>query len=100
GGRRVYTDASMERTMQQFFFVLAAVACAAPALPQAVPHKEDWPAYGRDPGGSRYSPLDQINTKNVQLLQRAWVYHTGERGRAFEVTPIMADGVLYFATQN
>ena len=78
----------------------AAMAFALPALSQTVPQKGDWPVYGRDPGGSRYSPLDQINTKNVNLLQRAWIYHTGERGRAFEVTPIVVDGVLYFATQN
>src|SRR5258708_33294317 len=71
-----------------------------PAFPQAIPQRGEWPAYGRDPGGSRYSPLDQINTKNVTLLQRAWTYHTGERGRAFEVTPIGVDGILYFATQN
>src|SRR5260370_29232379 len=84
------------------------ILCAAPtvavlalaAFPQAVPQKEDWPAYGRDQGGSRYSALDQINTKSVTLLQRAWTYHTGERGRAFEVTPIVVDGILYFATQN
>ncbi len=78
----------------------AAMVFALPALSQTVPQKGDWPVYGRDPGGSRYSPLDQINTKNVNLLQRAWIYHTGERGRAFEVTPIVVDGVLYFATQN
>ena len=72
----------------------------APAFPQAVQRKEDWPVYGHDPGGSRYSPLDQINTANVARLQRAWVYHTGERGRAFESTPIVAGGVLYFSTKN
>src|SRR5689334_14803910 len=76
------------------------VGALAPALPQAIPHREDWPSYGRDPGGSRYSPLDQINTKNVAQLQRAWVYHTGERGRAFESTPIVAGSVLYFSTKN
>src|SRR5919197_5995937 len=81
-------------------FALAAVALGLPALPQAVPHDGDWPVCGRDPGGTRYAPLDQINTKNVNLLRRAWVYHTGERGRAFEVTPIVVDGLLYFATQN
>jgi hypothetical protein len=32
----------------------------------------DWPAYGRDPGGSRYSPFTQINRSNVQGLKVAW----------------------------
>jgi len=80
--------------------VLTAAALALPALAQPLSRNGDWPAYGRDPGGSRYSPLDQIDTKNVNRLERAWIYHTGERGRAFEVTPIVVDGVLYFATQN
>jgi len=75
-------------------------AIAVCALAQPVPQKSDWPIFGRDPGGTRYSPLDQINTQNVTRLQRAWTWHTGERGRAWEITPIMADGLLYVATQN
>ncbi len=38
----------------------------------------DWPAYGRDPGGSRYSPLAQITRDNVTQLKVAWTYRTGE----------------------
>src|SRR6266480_1988240 len=37
----------------------------------------DWPAYGRDPGGARFSPLAQITRANVTRLQVAWTYHTG-----------------------
>jgi len=37
----------------------------------------DWPVYGHDAGGMRYSPLKQINASNVSQLQRAWTYHTG-----------------------
>src|SRR4051794_19717563 len=71
-----------------------------PAFPQAIPQTGDWPAYGRDPGGTRYSPLDQINTKNVSTLQRAWTYHTREIGRSFESTPIFVDNVLYLSTHT
>jgi len=59
----------------------------------------EWPAYGRDPGGTKYSPLDQINTRNVSGLVRVWSYHTGERG-TWENTPIVVGGVMYFATQK
>ena len=31
----------------------------------------DWPAYGRDRGGTRYSPLKQINRENVTALRVA-----------------------------
>ncbi|MEE9202269.1 MAG: hypothetical protein V3U31_03630, partial [Dehalococcoidia bacterium] len=60
----------------------------------------DWPVYGRDTGGSRYSPLAQINRDNVSHLEIAWEYHTGDfsdgsDGRqktSFQATPIMVAG--------
>ena len=36
---------------------------------------KDWPTYGHDPGGMRFSPLTQITPANVAQLQVAWVYH-------------------------
>jgi quinoprotein glucose dehydrogenase len=71
-------------------FVLAAMSAAAQST--------EWPAYGHDAGGARFSPLKQITPENVGKLRRAWVYHTGESGN-FETTPIVAGGVLYFSTQ-
>ena len=38
----------------------------------------DWHAYGRTGWGQRYSPLDQITPANVDRLQVAWTYHTGD----------------------
>ncbi len=32
----------------------------------------DWPAYGRNQEGQRYSPLKQINADNVKNLKEAW----------------------------
>jgi len=66
----------------------------------------DWPAYGRDPGGTRFSPLTQITRQNVTQLQVAWTYHTGmpdrsamsHRPPALEVTPIVVDGTMYVIT--
>ncbi len=66
----------------------------------------EWASYGRDPGGSRYSPLDQIDRGNVKHLEVAWTYRTGDwsDGRndtpktAFEATPIVVDGTLYVST--
>lgn len=64
----------------------------------------DWPAYGRDALGSRFSPLTQIDRGNVASLAVAWTYHTGEplptadRRRSLEVTPVVADGVMYIST--
>ena len=58
---------------------------------------QDWTYYGFDPGGSRYSPLTQINADNVEDLEQAWAYRHGDlekypdrRGFAgFHVTPIL-----------
>jgi quinoprotein glucose dehydrogenase len=66
----------------------------------------DWPFYGGDAGGTRYSRLGEINRSNVARLKVAWEYHTGDvsdgsGGRtksAFETTPIVAHGTMYLTT--
>ena len=66
----------------------------------------DWPAYGRDPGGARFSPVTQITRANVAQLQVAWTYHTGlldmsgrsHRPPQLEVTPLVVDGWMYLST--
>ena len=60
--------------------------------------QSDWPAYGRDPGASRFSPLKQVNASNVSRLQRAWTFHTGKPGS--EGIPIVVAGVMYLAAAN
>ena len=54
----------------------------------------DWPSYGNTLGGSRYSPIDQINRENVQDLEVAWTYRTGIGG-AFKATPLQVGELLY-----
>ncbi len=54
----------------------------------------DWQSFGRDPGARRYSPLTQINTKNVASLLEAWAFDTGVQD--LQVTPIVVDGLMYF----
>ncbi|MFP5354747.1 MAG: hypothetical protein ACLGIK_06265, partial [Gemmatimonadota bacterium] len=44
----------------------------------------EWPAYGGDAGGSRFSPLSQIDRSNVAMLQVAWTFNTGELGTKVE----------------
>jgi quinoprotein glucose dehydrogenase len=75
------------------------VVCAHSAFAQ---NANEWAHYGRDAGGSRYSPLTQIDRSNVARLAPAWTYHTGEipegRNRSFEATPLVIDGVMYLVT--
>ena len=49
-------------------------ARAQSPTPNAAASKE-WPTYGHDPGGMRFSPLTQITPANVGQMQVAWVYH-------------------------
>jgi len=60
----------------------------------------NWVHVGQDPGATKYSTLDQINTGNVHTLQRAWTFHTGDKTGFFESTPLVIDGVLYVSAQN
>lgn len=73
--------------------------------------RKDWPAYGRDEGGDRYSPLAEINTTNVERLKLAWQYGIDKTGAAAttasgaprliaatEAVPIVVGNVLFTPT--
>ena len=75
----------------RLFILLLAAAAAAQA-------QSDWPTFGHDAGARRFSPLQQIDTKNVALLRHAWTFHTGKPGS--EAVPIVVNGVMYLAASN
>ncbi len=99
---------------------LAGLAAAWIASPAALPPSKtptpaaqagtdqtgiDWPAWGHDPGGQRFSPLTSIDRGNVHTLKVAWTFRTGDayqpkgsRPTAFEATPLYVDGTLYLST--
>jgi glucose dehydrogenase len=86
--------------MLTLYRIALATALLLPALfaqsakPQAA---ADWPMYNRDLAGTRYSPLTQINTRNVAQLKLAWSYNLP---LASEATPIVVDGVMYIPAGN
>lgn len=63
----------------------------------AVNSATDWPSYGNTVGGTRYSPLAEINRDNVEDLELAWSFRTGAGG-AFKATPLQIGELLYFCT--
>nr|WP_233281988.1 glucose/quinate/shikimate family membrane-bound PQQ-dependent dehydrogenase [Pseudomonas mangiferae] len=80
----------------------AAPGSAAPALAAG-----DWPAYGGDARGQRYSPLAQITPDNAGQLELAWTYRTGDlpgpddpQETTAENTPLKANGMLYVCTPH
>jgi quinoprotein glucose dehydrogenase len=73
----------------------------------------DWPVYGGDPGGQKYSASADVNRENVGDLTVAWEWATGEkpipgprqpipgqdvRGGSFEVTPLVINDTMYVTT--
>jgi quinoprotein glucose dehydrogenase len=89
--------------------LVAGAGCGSEAAPPpARGPASDWPHYGRDAGGSRYAPLDEITRENVGRLRVAWIHSTGDlarvkrgypwRNASFEATPILVDGALYLCT--
>jgi len=89
--------------------IILSSACEGPprAESQARPVDGEWRAYGRDPLGSRWSPLAEITRENVSRLAPAWTYHTGEtapefatrrRQRSLEVTPLVVGNRMYVST--
>jgi len=114
---------------------IAAGTFASPAAPEITAQSgtgstkpttpsSEWPTYGHDPGGMRFSPLTQVTPGNINQLQVAWVYHMrpapppdggastaagasaqgrgrGRGGTGFsqsEVTPLVVNGLMYVAT--
>ena len=91
----------------------ALVALLAAALGAQKTADGDWPMYGRDLAGTKFSPLKQVSADNVSRLQPAWNLTLVERpapvpgqgrGRGAgapeivsnpEVTPIVVNGVMY-----
>ncbi|MGN6436209.1 MAG: pyrroloquinoline quinone-dependent dehydrogenase [Agriterribacter sp.] len=88
------------------FFV--AFCCSITHAQQTKKNNAGWSHYGGDAGGMRFSPLKQVNDKNVINLTPAWTYRTGEldtykgssiiEKAAFEATPVLDNGILFFST--
>src|SRR5215468_5156282 len=59
----------------------------------------EWPMYTADLRGSKYSPLDQIDSTNFNKLQVAWTFKTDSLGPTpegkLEGTPLMIKGRIY-----
>jgi len=77
--------------------LLFLVACSNKKEPYT-----SWEVFGGSKENIHYSTLSQIDTANVQQLQVAWTYHTGDEDTAhhsqIQCNPIIIDNVLYGST--
>lgn len=75
--RRVDAQNRIERTdVVKNPYSICCLALAWMTLAVAGYAQTDWPGFGNDPGATRYSPLKQINTRNVAQLKVAWKFDT------------------------
>ena len=80
---------------------LATLPRAPPVIVDAASPANRWDYYGRDADSTRYAPIDQINTGNVNQLQVAWTYRTGAATTAADEdqnTPIQVGNSVYLCT--
>jgi quinoprotein glucose dehydrogenase len=88
-----------------------AVAPAGDAAPEGgqpdqTRREQDWPFYGGDQGGMKYSPLNDIAAGTLSRLRVEWEWSPREKALSqfgtrpgnFQATPLMIDNVLYFST--
>ena len=70
------------------------------AAPQTIEQAHTaWSDYGGAADSAQYSALTQINKSNVNKLQVAWTYSTGDTHKYF-FDPLMAHGLLYVLAKN
>ena len=101
---------------------IAILAAQGPDPSRLGNYPDAWPTHYGDHSGRRYSPLAQINLTNVKTLSLAWIHRaTAEEGEnaggehrtgdpyywggpqanvTIKATPLMVDGVLYFAAPD
>jgi glucose dehydrogenase len=80
---------------------------ARPGWATSTPQTYDpaaWRFWGGDAGQTRYAPLEQINSSNVERLKIAWRWSADTSGgfspSNFKSTPLLDDGVLYVPWLN
>jgi quinoprotein glucose dehydrogenase len=98
------------RSPSSFVWPALLVSAAAAGLVAPVGRPDlrmiEWPYYGGDQAGTKWSAAADINRGTVSSLAVAWSWKTGEKPIAefktqpgsFENTPLMIDNVLYIST--
>ena len=98
--------------LQRIAFVMKAgeAVKAPPRADQRPGARADWPTYGGDAGGLKYSPLADVDRTNVHLLREAFTWEAQEqpipagtaqkaaRPGLFQATPLAIGDTLFFPT--
>ena len=90
-----------QATMQiKFELILVAISFLF-ACQQTAPEGAgaDWAHYLGHPTSNQYSTLDQINRDNVDRMEMAWTYNTGDSAM-YQTNNLIVDGRLFTATPH
>src|SRR5262249_33235936 len=83
-------------------FVLATVFFLVACKGKETSNYNTWEIAHGNTNGNHYSSLTQIDTSNVQQLQVAWEFHTGDADTAahsqIQCNPIIVNGVVYMTS--
>jgi quinohemoprotein ethanol dehydrogenase len=92
----VRAAAAMRLSLQLLFATsfLMLGACRSSNTSRGTDAGADWITYGRTYDEQRFSPLKQINERNVSKLGLVWSRELGAT-RGLEATPLVANGVVY-----
>jgi alcohol dehydrogenase (cytochrome c) len=89
----------MDQTKLSLIVVSGMVASLGVLVQTASAQSTEWLSYNGDLGATRFSSLNEINAGNVKSLHPLCTYDTGET-TAFQSGLLMAQGVVYFTTNN
>ena len=86
--------------------VVAALLVAGAVAFAPDSREQDWPFYGGDQGGTKFSTLTDVDASTAARLGVAWEWSPRERNLPqfgtrpgnFQATPLMIDNVLYLST--
>jgi quinoprotein glucose dehydrogenase len=82
---------------------------ASRTAPAGTPASTEWTEYGGNPSANRFVAADQINRDNVDQLEVAWTFRTGDAptptdpafaGSTFQNVPLVLDDVMYVCTPH
>jgi len=77
--------------------VAPAISTANSGVENLTKNPANWATWGGNYAGTRYSKLDQINSKNAKNLQVAWTFSTGVL-RGHEGGPLVVNDIIYIHT--
>ena len=92
--RNVIRNVSAPRII--LFVWMSALSITAPAQEESY----NWPSQNLNTHNSRYAELDQINRSNVSSLTESWTFSPGPQDSITQVTPLVANGVMYLHSAN